>query len=271
MKRQISSSKDAMPKLREQKDGGVLKTTRRVFEIFEYLAGKQGSASVSEIVQALDYPQSSTSMLLKALARLRYLEYDRYSRRYIPTMRIALLGSWIHDQLFSETSLARLVEELHESSKAAVIIVAMQNDIHAQYIHLLQRRPNDLNWNVRPGSLRPLCLSAVGRILLSLKLDIEVVHLIRRINAEELDRSHWIRESELLRILDNIRMQGYAYTEGTVTPGTGVIAVQLPSSPNQPHMAIGLGGPLMELREHRNEYLDLLQKRLLPYTRKHQK
>lgn len=242
----------------------MLKSARRVFEVFEFFAERRGSATVADVVQALGYPQSSTSVLLKALAKLRYLEYDRYSRRYLPTMRIALLGSWIHDQVFSETSLARLVDELHAASGATVIL-GMQNDIHVQYIHLVQASAPKLQWYIKPGSLRPLCHAAVGKVLLSRKSDLDVVYLLRRINAEETDPGKRIGESDLLRELDLIRSRGYAYTEGTVNPHAGVIAVQLPTPASQPHMAIGIGAAIPELRARRSEFLDLLRSTLRPY------
>ena len=40
-------------------------------------------------------------------------------------------------------------------------------------------------WYIKPGSLRPLCRSATGRILLSRKSDVEVQQLLWRVNAEE--------------------------------------------------------------------------------------
>lgn len=258
------ASRDGGARSPRDRDGGLIKSARRVFEVFEFFAERRGSATVADVVQALGYPQSSTSVLLQTLAKLRYLEYDRFSRRYVPTMRIALLGSWIHDQVFSDTSLARLVEDLHERSGATVIL-GMQNDIHVQYIHLLQHSGNKLQWYIKPGSLRPLARAAVGKVLLSRKSDVEVVYLLRRMNAEETDPAKRVREGELLRELDQIRSLGYAYTEGTVNPQAGVVAMQLPTPASQPHMAIGIGAEITELRRRQAEFIDLLNKALQPY------
>jgi DNA-binding IclR family transcriptional regulator len=218
----------------------MIKSARRVFEVFELFAERRRSASVAEVVKELGYPQSSTSMLLRTLTKLRYLEYDRHARQYVPTLRIALLGSWIHDQVFSETGLARLVEQLHADT-GAVVILGMQNDIHVQYIHMAQAFGNRLHWYIKPGSVRPLCRSAVGRVLLSQKTDVDVIYLLRRINAEEKDSGTYLSESALLQELDIVGQQGYAYTAGTVNPQAGVIEMQLPTPASQPDMAIGIG------------------------------
>ena len=245
-------------------EAGLIKSARRVFDVFEFFAERQRPATVAEVVQALGYPQSSTSVLLRTLARLRYLEYDRHTRRYVPTMRITLLGSWIHDQVFSQTSLYKLVEDVHENTGATVIL-GMQNDIHAQYVHLIQEPRAHPEWYIKPGSLRPLARSAIGKILLSKKSDLEALYLLRRINAEEEDPIKRVRESELLRELDEIRNRGYAHTEGSVNPHAGVVAMLLPTPPSQPHMAIGIGTRIEDLRQRRIEFAKVLRRTLEPF------
>lgn len=245
--------------------GGVVKSAKRVLELFEYFAECRHPLSVTDFVRGLGYPQSSTSALLKSLTRLGYLDYDRHKRLYMPTLRMALLGGWVHDQLFSKTSLSRLVDDLYATSGAEAVILGIQNDIHVQYIHLVQSQsPTMSSWHIKPGSLRPLCRSATGRILLSRKTDVDVQHLLWRINAEEEPNSR-IQISQMLNELNCIRERGYAYTEGTVTKGVGVIAVEMPTPAGQPLMAIGIGAEIQVLRAHRNHYLALLTKALEPY------
>ncbi len=241
---------------------GVVKSAKRVLEIFEYFAERQRPASVGDVVEALGYPQSSTSALLKSLVQLRYLDYDRETRRFQPTMRVAFLGGWVHDQLFSDNSLLRLLDDLYRAT-GHTILVGMQNDIYVQYVHLIQVQEKD--WYIKPGSLRPLCRAAVGRVLLSRKPDVEVLGLVRRINAEERDPEKRVRPSELLEELDRVRRQGYAYTEGTVIPTSGVIAMELPTPPSQPPMAIGIGCEIARLRDEREKIVDLLHTALQPY------
>lgn len=245
-------------------DHGLIKSAARVMEIFEFFAERQRAVTVAEVVEALGYPQSSTSGLLRTLTRLRYLEYNRYTRHYVPTLRIALIGGWIHDQMFSEVSMQHLVATLHERTGATVIL-GMQNDIYAQYIYLLQEDPAVVRWYIKPGSLRPLARSAIGRVLLSRKSDLEAVYLLRRINAAEENPGARMPESDLVRELDEIRVRGFAYTEGTVTRGAGVIAKILPTPASQPHMAIGIGTRIEVLRKRRDEFAAMLDEALCAF------
>ncbi|MBS0407027.1 MAG: helix-turn-helix domain-containing protein [Proteobacteria bacterium] len=244
---------------------GVIKSAKRVLELFEYFAECRRPLSVTDLVRGLDYPQSSASVLLKSLTRLGYLDYDRQKRLYRPTLRVALLGGWVHDQLFSHASLSHLIDDLHLVSGGEAVILGMQNDIYVQYIHLVQSRHQQVaSWYIKPGSLRPLCRSAVGRILLSRKPDVEVQQLLWRINAEEEPHLR-MHVGDLLKELDRIRRDGYAYTEGTVNSEVGVLAVEMPTPASQPSMALGIGGQIQTLRHERERYLALLREALQPY------
>lgn len=244
---------------------GVIKSAKRVLELFEYFAECRRPLSVTDIVRGLDYPQSSASALLKSLTRLGYLDYDRYERLYVPTLRVALFGGWVQDQLFSQRSLSLLIDELHAASGGQAVILGMQNDIYVQYIHLAQSsRQDGPAWYIKPGSLRPLCRSATGRVLLSRKSDVEVQQLLWRINAEE-EPALRLQVGDLLKELDKIRHDGYAYTEGTVNPHAGVIAVEMPTPPSQPPMALGIGGEVEMLRREKDRFLELLRHVLQPY------
>lgn len=244
---------------------GVIKSAARVLELFEYFAECRRPLSVTDVVRGLDYPQSSASALLKSLTRLGYLDYDRFERLYVPTLRVALFGGWVQDQLFSQRSLSHLIDELHEGSNGQTVILGMQNDIYVQYIHLHQSpRRDGPAWYIKPGSLRPLCRSAAGRILLSRKSDVEVQQLLWRINAEEPPELR-MQVGDLLKELDKIRHNGFAYTERTVNPHGGVIAVELPTPASQPPMALGIGAEIEILRQEKDRFLALLQQVLQPY------
>jgi len=249
---------------KRQDDEPIVKSAKRVLEIFEYFVENQRPASVNDIVSGLGYPQSSTSALLKSLTLLRYLQYNRVERTYYPTMRVSLLGGWLSDELFSGASLSQIVNDLHKKSGQSVII-GLQNDIYAQYVYVMQPKQTNLPWYLKPGSLRPLCNSAIGRIILSYKSDVEVMNLYRKIYASETQSHKRIDSGKLILELDKIRHQGYAYTEGTVNPKAGVIATHIPTQLHQPIMAIGIGGSIEVIRKNKNKFLKMMQSVLEPY------
>src|SRR3546814_16050692 len=61
----------------------TVKSAGRVLEILEYFDDLQRQSTVMEIADALGYPQSSTSALLRSLVGMGYLNYDAHARTYI--------------------------------------------------------------------------------------------------------------------------------------------------------------------------------------------
>lgn len=233
----------------------VVKSAKRVMEIFEYFAERRTRSNINDVCTTLGYPQSSTSMLLHSLVHLGYLSYDSQARTFHPTLRIASVGRWLLDEATEEVSPLRIMEEVARLT-GHTIVLGVQNDLHVLYIQVLQAS-NALRFYMKPGSLRPICTTAVGRALLSLKSDSEIRSIIRRVNSERADDTPMVDTKEVLAAVAKVRSDGYALTRGTATPGAGVIAKVLSPLPDQPPMAIGIGMPEADLKLEK-QYAEIL-------------
>jgi DNA-binding IclR family transcriptional regulator len=240
---------------------GVVKSAGRVLEIFEFFAQRHGPATVSEVSVALGFPLSSTSVLLKSLLALGYLEYAPRSREYQPTIRFAVLGTWIFERLFAdEEEIPRLMDEL-QADTGETIVLAMQNGAHVDYIRVLQStRP--VRFYIKPGSRRPIWLPAAGKALLAQQSDREVSALVRRINAGRAAEEGRVALGPLLAELARVRADGYARSEASVIPDTTMLAMALPVPPGHRPLALGVGGPLERMRRGSRQVLALMRRKL---------
>jgi DNA-binding IclR family transcriptional regulator len=214
-----------------------------VFEILEYFDRERRPLALKEVLDALAYPASSGSALMKSLVSLGYLDYDRERRSYFPTMRIAALGAWVHDALFGDGVLLGLMDHLR-SVTGETVILAAQSDLHAQYIHLVHSS-EPLQVSVPPGARRPLGASGLGWVLLSLKRDADIEKLRRRINAEA--GGEKLSREALAERIGEVRARGYAFSRHTVSEGVGVIGAALPRGRFGRDYAIGVAGPVSRL------------------------
>ncbi|MDA9392223.1 hypothetical protein WN73_16800 [Bradyrhizobium sp. CCBAU 45394] len=226
----------------------TIKSARRVIEIMEFFDRKRRALGLKEICEALDYPVSSGAAMLKSLMLLGYLEYDRVTRTYLPTMRIAVLGRWVADQLFNEFKMLPLMDDLRERTRETIIL-GTQSEIRAQYVHVL-RSPQPLSYSAEPGSLRPLTRSGVGLVLLSTKSDAEIDTLVYRSNYDEANRARRVALKEVMEKVTVIRKQGYFFSRHLYTEGVGVIAMPLPVAPYNRTFVIALGGPVRRLEKN---------------------
>jgi DNA-binding IclR family transcriptional regulator len=225
----------------------AVKSARRAFEVLELFDRERRPLALKDVQTFLGYPASSGQALLKSLVTLGYLDYDGERRSYFPTMRIAALGAWVAEALFGDGALIAMMERLREVTGETVIL-AVQSDLHAQYVHVL-RSGDPLQFAVPPGARRPLGASGMGWVLLSAKPDREIERLRRRINADRGEAPNLSREVLAERI-GEARARGYAFSKHTVTEGAGIIAALLPPGVFGRSYAIGLGGPVPRL-EHK--------------------
>ena len=112
---------------------------------------------------------------------------------------------------------------------------------------------------LHPGLKRPLHLSGLGLMLLSLKSDPEIGRIVRRYNAEHGDPGGpRLSERAALGMVETARRQGWCETANLITEGAGSIATLLPLPRAERPLAIGIGAPVSRLLARR----DILQRAL---------
>ncbi len=235
----------------------LVKSAQRVVEVFEYFARRRAPATLTQVSTALAYPVSSTFALLNTLRDLGYLDYEQDDRTFVPTVRAALLGIWVNDALLSDGTIVRLMYKLRDETNGTVVL-GMQSGVHVQYIHVVKGVDDGGRTDVGTGALRPLLRSAMGYVILSLKSRSELWALVNRINSQEAPANK-VRLSELNAKLTECREQGYAYSEGLATPGSGTITMLLAAPRHQPPMVLALASNIAKLRREKEHFLQSLR------------
>ena len=239
----------------------------RVLRILEFFDQIQRDARVSEIVERLSFPQSSTSALLRSLVQTGYLDYSPATRTYAPTARVALLGAWAGGSPMRDGSLLRMMEDL-SAETGETILLASPNGIFAQYIYVIQAT-NPMRLHVLLGSQRPLVWSATGTALLSDMPEDAVRLLVRRTNAEAPPGQKVVDVRQTLANVERFRKQGYFFSRGMVVYGAGVIAMRLPATSTNPGrpLALGIGGLNESLEKHERRIVGLMRDAIGRYIR----
>jgi len=217
----------------------TVKSAERVLQLLEFFADHRLPATVAEVSRRLGYPQSSTSMLLDTMVDLGYLHYEPQGRRFRPTLRVMLLGSWLQDELFGEGSLVSAMDLVRRTSGQSVF-VGFRQGVHVRLILALRGdRPTALD--VRSGQIQSACLSSVGKMLLSLETDADIARIARTANAMEPNRA---RRVHVQSLVDEIRLsqaRGWAESHDYPSPAHSGIASLLPAVRGQPPLGLGLG------------------------------
>lgn len=234
-----------------------VKSAMRALEILEFFKRIRQPRAMSEIAAALRYPQSSTTVLLKTLVSMGYLNFDRRERLYFPTVKVTSLGDWVPRALFGSGKVIEAMRDVHAATGETVSINT-KNDIYLQYVQIMQS-VHALRFHVNEGELRPLTRSSVGWLLMSTMNDDMIDNIIRRANIATPDIADRVKLPDMMEKIRKIRAQGYASAENIPFVGGGTICVLLPVSIQGQPVTLGLGGAVERIRQNHDRYLAILQ------------
>ena len=264
--------------------GKPVGSLHRSLEVLELFAVEQRPLTVGEVAERLGYPQSSTSVMLHGLSDLGYLLHDRHARTFLPTLRVSFLGMWVHQSVLAQGSLLDFMEGLASRSGHVAMLgmqngmhlplmllkqadaarvahmLGMQNGMHAQYIHIVAARTSRVG--LKPGLLRPICRSAVGKVLLSTMDDEQVLRIVRNVNATDVDFATPVDGKALLAEIEECRRTGFAFSVDTVTQGSSVIAARGSVDVGGQPLAVGIGVHTWEREALQESIMQMLRESL---------
>jgi DNA-binding IclR family transcriptional regulator len=220
---------------------GLVKSAARVMAIFECFEDVKRPLTISELVRLMGVPQSSMSALMKSLLAQGFVDYDTRARTYTPSVRVALLGSWLMGGANNNDSLLAIMQDL-SSETGDTIMLGVLNGVETQYIHVINSYQR-LRFHLRPGMMRPMFRTAVGLVLVSLRDDAEIGRMVRRVNTESERTEDMVHEADVATRVKEVRESGYIITTNLATPGAGVVATLLRNGPSSRPLAIGIGAP----------------------------
>jgi DNA-binding IclR family transcriptional regulator len=155
--------------------------------------------------------------------------------------------------MLSDGPLMRLLECLGARTGQAIIL-AVRNQMWAQYIHVVQAT-SAVRLFVVKGAKRPLARSASGLMLLADMPDNEIKKIGTRYNAEVSGKGTAVNISSLMDQVAEARRNGYVFSNALVTAGAGMIAMPLPQMNCDERFVIGIGGPITELTARKDEFI----------------
>lgn len=235
-----------------------VKSAMRVLEILEFFKNVRQPRAMSEISAALGYPQSSTTVLLKTLITLGYLNFNRHERLYFPTVKVTSLGEWVPNTLFASGGIVEAMNDVHAETGESVSINT-KNDIYVQYVQVLQS-VHALRFHVNECELRPMTQSATGWLLMSTMSDKVLDNLIRRANiVTQKHNGERVEVPAMMEKIRHVRKQGYASAENIPFLGGATLCVLLPVTIQGQPVTLGLGGAAERIRQNHDHYLQILQ------------
>ena len=203
----------------------------------------------------MGYPMPSVLALLKSLCATNYIGFDPVTKEYSPTLRVAMLGSWIMGDLFRNGTVIALMDQIQKDTGETVILGA-QSGLHAQYLHTVQSQ-RLLRFYLKPGLLRPMTKSAVGKALLMQYDNRQIERFVQEVNQSSTLERNFVNLQELLAEIGEAREQGYSFTE-QLTKDICAIGMPLPLNMGIP-CAIAVAGSTFRLKRKKEKVVAIMR------------
>lgn len=194
----------------------------RVIDIFEAFRTSERPLSLTELALATDMPKSSCHAIVQTLVARGYLYTLSPPRALYPTQRLLDVA---HDIVASDPFLERvmpLLQELRDASSETVILGKRQGE-QVIYLQVLES-PHSIRYSARPGDLKPLHSSALGKAMLGAQKE---TVLRAWALAQHLPRVTDATITDPMRLVDEVlrsRQAGFFQTCGENVPDVWAVS-----------------------------------------------
>jgi len=236
---------------------GVIKSAGRTMQILETMDSAGKELRVSDIAEKLDIPQSSASLLIKSLNKMGFLDFNPETRMYRPSVRVAMLGTWVLGSDAITGELLKLMSRVSEETRQTVALI-VQNNLNMQYVNVVEGTES-LRMVIHTGASRPLHMGAAGLVLLAQKTDDEIRKTLVHANSVNEDEHLKADVATVFSQIEFIRENGYFLSDGLYTPNAGMLAIPLQQRKHRKPLVIGIGGFSAILRDNKQGYLEVLR------------
>ena len=235
-----------------------VKSADRVMAVLDLIA-EQGSLSFGEIAERLELPKSSAHALLHTMESRHYLRHDPGAKSYRLGSRIWELAQSHHELEDLRALIKPLMNDLVGRTGETVQLATLEGR-DAVYLDLSES-PHPVKLTSRAGARLPAHTSAIGKALLA---DLEPDELARRLDGVELERltDRTITEvPELIRVLDDVRRQGFSVDNEEFAIGLRCIAMPIRDDDRNAVAALSVSMPTPRYTRATSAYGSTGQKR----------
>ena len=235
----------------------AVKSASRTFEVLELFMERRRPLRLNEIYHALDYPQSSATNLLKSMVMGGYLNYNRSTRTYLPTTRVAALGSWLPGFIHADSDYRALVHEIQRRTDETVGL-ATQNDLFIQYI-IVKTPTHEFKMPPPEGTMRLMVDASSGLALMSRLSDRQIDKICRYTNYYELNDDRRVSVEEMMAEIRWIRHTGYSYRANKPTQEVSSISFTLDEELYGIPLAVGVGGLADRISRNKSDIVSTMR------------
>ncbi len=229
-------------------------SSTRAVRLFEAFASVGSPQSLSEISELLNTPLSTCHGLVRALQDGGYLYSSAASRRHYPTGRLLQIAETIAANDPIVTYFDRHMVTLRDMSAETVILGALQKSC-VVYLSVVES-PNSIRYSARPGDVKPLHSSALGKLMLGEAQPRQREELISGLTLEAVTENTLTDANQLRSELRAGCQKGLYITRGENV--SEVMAIAAPVRIAGETYGVAVAGPIMRMQAKQEQVEEAL-------------
>jgi IclR family acetate operon transcriptional repressor len=222
-----------------------VKSAGRTLDVFELFAREQRPLTLSEVAAALDAPLSSCFNLVRALKGRGFLFGVGRRRQIYPTRKMYDVATAI---AASEPWLQRIMprlEALRDQTQETAIL-GKEEGGRVIYLAVLEG-PQNIRYTARPGDLKPLHSSSIGKTLLAAMKPRARADVLAKLPLDAMTDATITDRARLVEEIERSAAVGYSITRGENV--ADVMAVAMPVKFAGDTYGIAVAGPMHRMTE----------------------
>ncbi len=225
-------------------NGAQVKSAVRVLDLLEYAQRIQRPFKAVELRSALNWPASSTQMILETVVESGYLIFNSETKQYFPSPRVVTLGEWLGNPGGDLSGATDVLNEIAEETGETVTF-SIENNYSAQCVKVVPgRKPTPVD--ILEGLRAPLTCSAAGLATLMAKSDGQALSIVKK--SRELSPFARDSYSRTIETVHQFRREGRALVYGRLWPESCWISVPVKKTYNKVPITISAGGDIATMR-----------------------
>lgn len=186
----------------------ILKSVQRALRVLQLFTTENPVLGITEISKTMDLQKPTVQNLVETLVEENFLEQEKRTRRYKPTLRLYELGNIIVSNLEINIMASRIVPELANKTNCIVRVGMLDKD---SVILTLDANPRSEPFVTRQyGPRAPLYCTALGKAVLAWLGEDEINAYLERVELIPYTSKTITKKEDLLKELSETRKRGYA-------------------------------------------------------------
>lgn len=218
----------------------AVKSAERVLRIFELLSVNTEGMTIKEISETLQFPQSSTSGLIKTLLNENYLSVNQQNL-FILGPKLIPVGYAAVESLdissLGQSSLKKLMEAVEET-----VFMAVLADHELVYVAKIDSN-RSIRTSAYPGGQKPLYCTGLGKAYLAFMNEAKRNHYLITTELKAITKQTITDKEELVKRLQEYKQQGYSIDNEENEDGLYCLAAPVFDMKGDIQAAISVAGP----------------------------